>query len=205
MLERKTNKNRLSWKFIGNRKSIMNGKEPKKDIDDLWIDRETHQIIFKTLSEGPIIVPDYVDVPSPEYRSQASPTLQSKKKQPSLKVIVSGFYYEKRKSFVVPSQKIYRTDWLSPSLSKTKNKKIPLVTFQLKEKNTILQEIKQPCLKMEAELFYKSKTPKTVPFEFSPVMAVFKLPKDSHNRQLSIVVLSPKGKVMYSTTICQKR
>ena len=55
--------------------------------------------------------------------------------------------------------------------------------------------------KMEAELFYKNKAPKTLPFEFSPVMAVFKLPKDSPNRQLSIVVLSPKGKVMYSALV----
>ena len=194
-------KKRSYWKFIGNRKSIMNAKEPQENIDDLWIDRETHQIIFKTLSEGPIIVPDGVDVPSPEYKSQAFPSPQSKKKQLSLKVIVSGFYYKKRERFVVPSQKIYKTDWLSPSLSKTKNKKIPPVTFQLQEKNKILQEVRRPVFKMEAELFYKSKAPKTLPFEFSPLMAALNLPENSKNRQLRIIVLSPKGKVIYSAPV----
>ena len=188
-----------SWKIIENRKSIINDNE---NIDDQWIDRETHQIIFKTLAEGPIIVPDSVDAPSyKKHREPSSSSFQSKKEQPSLKVIVSGFYYKKRERFVVPSQKIYRTDWLSPSLSKTKNKKIPLVTFQLQEKNKILQEVRRPVFKMEAEFFYKNKAPKTLPFEFSLLMAALNLPGNSPNRQLRIVVLSPKGNVIYSAPV----
>ena len=127
---------------------------------------------------------------------------------PPKKVIVSGFYYKKRERFVVPSQKIYKTDWLSPSFSKTKNKKIPPVTFQLQEKNKILQEVRRPVFKMEAELFYKNKTSKTVPFKFSPLMVALNLPENSKNlpensknRQLRIVVLSPKGKVIYSAPV----
>ena len=42
---------------------------------------------------------------------------------------------------------------------------------------------------------------KTVPFKFSPLMAALNLPENSKNRQLRIVVLSPKGKVIYSAPV----
>ena len=58
---------------------------------------------------------------------------------------------------------------------------------------------------MEMELLYKNKPSKTVPFDFSHAMAAFNLPANYRERNLQIVVLSPKKDIMYTASVPKKR
>ena len=190
--------NKQFWRFLENKISIMN--EDRGDIDNQWIDRDTYQKTFFVLSKfGPVISSreelHNQSIVRSDYR---------KRRDSSLKAVVSGFYYEKQESFIVPKIEVYEMDSLTPSFPKIEDVNIPFVTFQLKEDDKILQEVKQPVLKMNLKLLYENKSPKIRPFEFSHAMAIFELPENIQSKNLQIVVLSPKGTVIYSSPISQK-
>ena len=124
-----------------------------------------------------------------------------RERQSSLKVITTGFYYEKEDVFVAPDIKIRETKLLTPSFSPDTQTKLSFVTFQLREGKKILQEIRRPILPMQIKTLYKDKLPETEPFEFSPFMVIFHLPQDYKERHLEIVALSPKGKEIYSAPV----
>ena len=189
-----------SWTFVEKKKSIMNSKELKEDIDDLWIDRDTFQKTFKVLSKRAVIPDDE------ELFDKSIIADYRKEKKSSVKTVVSGFYHEKEKDFVVPKIEIRKTKLLTPSFyPNTENTKLPVVIFQLKEGRRLLKEIKRPMLKFQLEILYKNKPPETEPFEFSPLMAVFKLPEDYKKRDLRIVVLSPWKKQIWTAPVLKKR
>ena len=170
------------------------------DIHDLWIDRDTYQKAFQVLSEKAVIPNDEElfgeSIVNREYETE---------KESSLKAVITGFYYEKERDFLVPDIKVQETKLSTPSFySDTENTKFPVAIFQLREGNKVLQSIKVPVFKMEIKTLYKNKNPKTEPFEFSPLMAAFRLPSDYKARNLRIVVLDPLGKEMYSVSVPKK-
>ena len=109
---------------------------------------------------------------------------------------------KKSKLFFLPKIKLRRTKLLTPSLyPQTENTKGPVITFQLKEGKKILQTIKRPILKMQVKTLYKKKSPKTEDFDFSPAIAVFKLPEGFRDRKLRIDVLGPDKTIMLKRPI----
>ena len=173
--------------------AIMNNKA---DIHNIWIDRETYQKIFKVLSKKAVIE-------NAEELHEYPITLNyQREKQNSLKIITTGFYYEKEDVFVIPDIKIRETKLLTPSFSPdTENTKLSVVTFQLREGKKILQEVIRPILPMQIKTLYKDKLPETEPFDFSPLMVIFHLPQDYKERHLEIIALSPNGKKIYSAPV----
>ena len=187
-------KNQRFWQFLENKYSIMNNQGK---IEDQWIDRDTYQKIFFVLSKLGSVIPKEIDLYK-EVQSQ-----RKQKNKTSSKVILSGFYYEKKDQFKVPRMRIRKTSFKIYSFPKTN--KIPVLTFQLKEKGRVLGLIRQALLKTEMELLYKDKSSKTFPFPFAHAMASFVLPKDYKKRDLRIVVLNPQGKQIYSVLIPKKK
>ena len=187
-----------SWTFVEKKFSIMSNEG--KNIEDKWIDRDTFQKTFKVLSKKVVIPNDE------ELLGKSIIADYRKEKKSSVKAVVSGFYHEKEKDFVVPKIEIRKTKLLTPSFyPNTENTKLPVVIFQLKEGGRLLKEIKRPLLKFQLEILYKNKPPETEPFEFSPLMAVFKLPEDYKKRDLRIVVLSPWKKRIWTAPVPKKR
>ena len=187
-----------SWKLIENKFSIVNYTE---NIDNEWIDRDTYQKTFQVLSRfiSPAIDP-WVDL---QGDSSSSSLLKDKKS--SLKAVVSGFYYEKEDAFIVPKTRVYKTSLQTTSFDqKTKKPKLPLITFQLKEKGKVLKEVKRIALKTKIESLYENGSSKTRPFPFSHVMAVFELSENYPERNLRIVILDPKENVIYSAPLLKK-
>ena len=78
---------------------------------------------------------------------------------------------------------------------------LPLLSFQLKEGEELLKEIKRPVFELDIRLLYEDKTSETEPFPFSHAMASFQLPEDYKKRNLNIFVFSPKGKLIYSAPV----
>ena len=180
------------WQFVKQKYSIMNNEG---EIEDQWIDRDTYQKIFFAFSKFGAVISEWIDL----YKE-----VQSQRKQKtSLQVVLSGFYHEKRDQFKVPRIRIRKTSFKTGSFPKTN--KIPVLTFQLKEKSRVLGLIKQGILKTNMELLYKDKSSKTVPFPFVHAMASFALPKDYKKRDLRIVVLNPQGKQIYSAPVPKKK
>ena len=167
-----------------------------RGIENQWIDRETYQKTLKVLSK-------YFPTPviKPEVKLFEETASYGKKEK---KIIVSGFYNEKQNIFALPETKISSTGKLSSSFVGETKGYFSLLTFQLKEKDKILQEIKRPAVEMEIELFYKDSPSITRPFDFSYTTAVFKLPKNHQKRDLWLSVLDPKGAVLYSAPTPKK-
>ncbi len=183
---------RQFWELITkNRYSFMGNQG---NIHNQWIDRDTYQKNMKILSTYSPAISSSVEL----YKQTSSLRLERKR------AVVTGFYNREKSAFIVPKIKIYKTKLTTPSFKQIKGINIPVVTIQLKEKNRMLQEIKRPIFKMEIELLYRSQSSKKEPFDFSHVMAVFKLPKDSKKRKLRISILSPKGDVIYSAPVPKK-
>ena len=57
---------------------------------------------------------------------------------------------------------------------------------------------------MEIKTFYRDKAPTTEPFYFSRMNAFIDLPKDQRQRDLKVIVLSPEGKEIYSSTVSKE-
>ena len=155
--------------FIGNRFSIVSDK---KDIDNKWIDRDTHQKTFRVLSQfaSPAIDP-WVDLQGDRSSSRL------RDKEPSLKAIVSGFYYEKEDAFIVSKTRIYKTKLKTPSFDfKTENPKLSFIKFQLRENGRVLEEIKRPAFKNEKGVFAGQWRLKGSPFSFFPCYGGFSSP-----------------------------
>ena len=121
------------------------------------------------------------------------------------KVIVSGFYYEKEDTFIPSKTEVYPANWISSSFKKRTEEKFPIITFQIREKNNILKEIKKPCLKMEMELIYTNGSSQTFPFPATPFTVSFNLPTNYKKRNLRFYVLNPKGQVVYSTPVWKNK
>ena len=182
------------WKFLENKVSIMHESNEDK-IRDRWIDRDTYQKTFQVLSKQAVIPKTY------ELYGNSIQYQQANKKA-SKKAILVGFYDEKKRKFILSRSKIQNTRLFTPSLSpKIENTKLPVITFQLKEGEKILQTIKQPVLKMQMEIFYKNKAPQTKPLALSPLIVAFKLPSNYQKRNLKIVVLDPWKKQIFSISI----
>ena len=194
-------KDKKAWQFIRNKYSIMNNKS---DIKNLWIDRDTFQKIFQVLSQR-VVIPNtdnFID-DSLTYRRKS---YYRKNKNSSLKAVISGFYYEKESTLIIPSVKLKKTKLATPSFyPQTENTKLPVITFELREGKTTLQKIKRPILKMQMKTLYKNKEPETKPFEFAPFIAIFDLPADYKNRDLKIIALSPTKKEIYPIPVPKTR
>ena len=183
---------RQKWNFIKNRYSIMSNEG--KSIDDIWIDRDTYQKALKILSKKAV-------VPNDEELYGESIVLYQKQES-SLKAIITGFYDERERKFLTPDLKIRKTKLFTPSVyPKTENTKLPVITFQLKEGERVLETIKQLVLKMQIKTLYKNKTSKIEPLGLSPLMAAFKIPLDYKTRSLRIVILDPWKKEISSISL----
>ena len=127
----------------------------------------------------------------------------SRQKKSLTNLFISAYCHKKKDQFKVPRMRIRKTNFETESFPKTN--KIPVLTFQLKERDKVLGSIRQAVLKTRLELLYKDKSSKAFPFPFAHAMAGFALPKDYKKRDLRIVVLSPQGKKIYSAPIPKKR
>ncbi|MCZ0933028.1 MAG: hypothetical protein OXJ52_07740 [Oligoflexia bacterium] len=186
-------KNRRVWKFLEGRYSIMSNEG--EDIKEEWIDRETYQKTFWILSQQRPALPSAYEL----YGESILYFSDRKSKQSSVKAVVSGFYSEKRDSFIVPKITVNKTNLNTSSFpEKIGDKKIPLVAFQLTEDGKVLQEVKRPALPMNFKTLYHNGAVQTEPFDFSHTMAVFPLPADREKRNLQVWILGPKGNKVYS-------
>ena len=189
---------RQSWQFLIDKTSIMSANK-KGNINNLWIDRDTYQKTFQLLSKK-VVVPN-----NEELYEDSIVFYRRKEKESSLKVIITGFYYEKEKDFLIPDIKVRKTKLSTYSFyPKTENTKIPVVIFQLKEGDKLVQQIKRPVFKMQMKTFYKNNEEKTEGFEFSPLISALNLPKNYRERNLRIVVLDPWKKEIYSSLVPKK-
>ena len=191
--------NRRIWRFLKNKKSIMNNK--RGSITNQWIDRDTYQKTFSVLSMFGAVISSDEEL----YKKSIVRSDYRKRRDKAFKAVVSGFYYEKKESFILPKMEIYEMNSLTSTFPKIEDKNIPFITLQLKKGDKILQEVKQPILKMNLKLLYEDKAPEVRPFDFSHVIASFELPEDFQNNNLQIVVLSPEGTLIYSSLISQKK
>ncbi|MCY4512124.1 MAG: hypothetical protein OXB86_00380 [Bdellovibrionales bacterium] len=181
------------FNFVKNRFSIVNNKG---DIGDIWIDRETYQKIFSVLAKKGAVIPEDDDL----YKTNSIQKLRTKR--PSLKALVSGYYRAENDSFFLPKTTIHTTRFFIPSVSSINGKKISTVTFQLRDRqDKTLQSIKRPVLKTDIEILYKNKTAKRTPFKFYHFLVALSIPESSKKRGLKAVVISPKGRVIYSAPI----
>ncbi|MCY4512908.1 MAG: hypothetical protein OXB86_04400, partial [Bdellovibrionales bacterium] len=83
----------LVFKLIRDKFSVVNNKG---NITNRWIDRDTYQKTFAVLAEKGAIIPE------DEYLYREKGAERSRVKKSSLKAIVSGFYYKRTDSFLVP-------------------------------------------------------------------------------------------------------
>ena len=185
-------KNRPFWHLI--KKDRYTVMDNQGDIKQQWIDRDTYQKNLWTLSKYDPVIPPEVNL----YKKTSS--LRARKR----KIIVSGFYNKKQNTFIVSKTRISLTKILTPSFVEKAKNNLPFITFQLKEKNMILQEIKRPVFEMEIELLYKNEFSTSRPFDFSHAVAVFKLPESYKQRNLRVFVLDPKGGIIYSAPVPKK-
>ena len=189
--------NKPFWELSDRKKySIMGGQS---GIKKQWIDRETYQKILSAIVSNL----GFVVHPWKNLFKKSSSLAILKRRSPTLKVIISGFYYEEdKRAFINPRIRLYKTRLSTKSFYPlTENTMIPVVIFQLKEGDRVLEEIKRLILKSEMELLYKNKHPIKKPFPFSHAMAVFELPTDYRDRDLRIVVLDSRKKPIYSTSV----
>ena len=192
-LDTRKENGKLIFQFVEKKFSIMNNRS---GIKNQWMLRDTFQKIFKVLSKKAVIPPDE------KLHADKSLYYYRKERRSSLKAVVSGFYDKKEQAFVLPQIKLRRTKLLTPSLyPQIKNTKGPVITFQLKEGKKILQTIKRPILKMQIKTLYKKKAPKIEDFDFSPAIAVFKLPEGFRDRKLRIDVLGEDKTIMLKRLI----
>ena len=158
-------------------KSVMHSTTP--DVSRRWIDRDTYQKIFSTLS-------------SSSFRANRS-------KYSVLKIITSGYYHEEKDSFVISAVRTFKTVFLTPSFSD----KGKAVRVQLRDKKgNILQEIKQPVVKMMIKFI--SQTAQhldDIPLPYSYTMAALDIPRNKKIEDLRVAVISPRGKLMYSAAV----
>ena len=197
-LETWTSGNRRVWNFLKDKYSIMNNRG---SIKDRWIDRETYQKNLWIFSYLTPAIPSNYEL----YGQSIIYFRDSKSKESSTKAIISGFYDEKEDSFVVPKITVNKTDLNTDSFpEKIGDKKIPLMTFQLRENGKVLQEVKRPVFPMNIKTLYVDETSQTEPFDFSHAMAVFQLPKDREKRNLEVRVLNPKRNKIYSAFLSKK-
>ena len=141
-----------AFRFVKNKFSILSDIS---GIKRLWIDRDSYQKIFSTLAEIGAVVPEDIDL----YRTNSSKKLKVKKL--SLRALVSGFYYAKNDSFLLPKTTVNKTRFTVSSVSSIGGQKISTVIFQLRDKrNKTLQSLKRPLLKTDIEIFIKIKQQK---------------------------------------------
>ena len=178
-----------TWSFIMNRFSIMDNRG---DIFDQWIDRETHQKMFEKLSS---------------VRGGVTALKQSisKQKKNLTNLFISAYYHSKKDTLIVPEMEIQKSNMMINSFPKKKGRKIPFLTFQLREKGKVLKEKRHPVLKMEAEFFYKDGDIKAFPFPASPFLAQFSLPADYKKRDLRVYVFNPQGKRIYKAPVLKRK
>ena len=207
------NRNGQNWKFLKDKFSIMTSES---GIDNLWIDRETYQKTFQVLSGKAVIPPN-----EKLYRKLIKAYSYQREQYSSSKAIITGFYYKEKNAFISSSIKVRKTKLLTPSFSSDtrvykvnfsssffsnmENTTVAILTFQLREGQKILQEIKRSFFEMQIKTLYENHAPKIENFEFSPGMAIFNLPQDYRQRNLSIVILNHKGKQIYSAPIPIKK
>ena len=188
--------NKTFWGLSDRKKYTIMDSQP--DITEQWIDRDTYQKnLWAIVSNLGFVINPWRKL------FQNSPSSSNLERPPrTLKVIVSGFYYEDEKAFVNPKIKVRKTRLSTKSFyPKTENTMIPVVIFQLKERKRVLKEIKRLILKSEMELLYRDRPSIKRPFPFSHAMATFNLPADYRNRNLRIVVLDPWKKPIYSSSV----
>ena len=178
-----------TWEFVFNKYSIMDNEG---DIFNKWIDRETHQKMFKKLSltKGGVTA-----------LKQSIP--EQKKNLTNL--FISAYYHNKKDTLIVPEMEIQKSNMMINSFPKKKSRKIPFLTFQLREKGKVLKEKRHPVLKMEAEFFYKDGDIKAFPFPASPFLAQFSLPADYKKRDLRVYVFNPQGKRIYKAPVLKRK
>ena len=182
-----------SWKVIKNKHSIVSDEGGR--IADLWIDRDTFQKNFWLASHFPSLgIDPWVDL-----FDEADESRRLKNRKSSLKAVVSGFYYEEEEAFIIPTTTVYKTTLKTMSFPSEVS--LPLLSFQLKEGEELLKEIKRPVFQLDIELLYENEISETRPFPFSHAMASFQLPEDYEKRNLNVFVFSPKGKLIYSATV----
>ena len=173
------------WQFVEDRWSIMNNEgnfyNNRRNDDDIWIDRETFQKSFKVLSErkGGVATEDenFLDEESRE--------------QVKSKVIFSGFY-DTKKNKVILSKKIIKKTSLKTA-SAPKDKSIPTIKFQLKDKKgKVIKEVNQAIFNLEMKLIYKDRPHKKIKTSLSPFLVSFDINENDNNKEFALNVINPK-------------
>ena len=173
------------WQFVEKRWSIMNNEgnfyNNRRNDDDIWIDRETFQKSFKVLSErkGGVATEDenFLDEESRE--------------QVKSKVIFSGFY-DTKKNKVILSKKIIKKTSLKTA-SAPKDKSIPTIKFQLKDKKgKVIKEVNQAIFNLEMKLIYKDRPHKKIKTSLSPFLVSFDINENDNNKEFALNVINPK-------------
>ena len=121
------------------------------------------------------------------------------------KILVAGFYHKKQNHFAVPKVKSIETSFLT-SYPKQPVENEEHLTFQLKDKNQVLQEISRPVYKTRLGFLHKkghskNTSCKAVPFDFSYLDAIFSIPWHKKLENLRIVVLGPQKNEIFSSSI----
>ena len=188
---------KYKWSLIKERFSFMSNIVGGS-MNHLWIDRDSYQKILSTAIRHKSFVMD----PWVHLYDEVEQSINNKQTRDSLKAVISGFYYEKKDRFILAKTDILKNKMKEFSLSE--NVDVPTLTFQLKEGKTVLQQIKRPVFDLEMEVLYKNKASEKKPFPFFHTRVAFKLPRDYKQRNLSILVLNPKKKLIYSTIVPKK-
>lgn len=121
------------------------------------------------------------------------------------KIVVSGFYSLENERFIVPNICMAKTDQTTPSFE-TEDPEIPVVVFQLTDLETgqTVQQINQPYVKAEFEVFYEDRHPERLP---APTLfiVIFDLPQDREHWDFSVHVISEKGNVVFTAPASVKQ
>ena len=189
-------KGKVFWNFIADRLSIM---DEEQDIEQLWIDRESHQKVFSVAAKISRVIQ--------EKKQEQDRQLGSLPQNSILKkILVAGFYHEEQNDFIVPKVKTLETSLLTPSYSRQLIGNENYLTFQLKDKNQTLDEITRPVYKTHLGFLHQKEHSKNIackdiPFDFSYLQAAFNIPKHGKLKDLRIVVLDSKQNEIFSSSI----
>ena len=200
-LETWIEKGRLSWSFIKDRFSIMDNRQ---DIEQLWIDRESHQRVFSVMAKVSRVIQ--------EKKWQQNPQLGYLPQNSILKkILVAGFYHKERDKFIVPQIKTLETTLSTPSHPEQPVGNGDYLTLLLRDEkeNKTLQKIIRPVYKTHLGFLHQkehsNKTScKAVPFDFSYLHAAFDIPEYKNLEDLQIVVLGLKGNEIFSSYVLKE-
>ncbi|MDE0208158.1 MAG: hypothetical protein OXP66_19255 [Candidatus Tectomicrobia bacterium] len=120
---------------------------------------------------------------------------------PPLKLTVAAFYYPEEEKVIALKMKISRTDSAARSAPAPDDKTVPFVTFQLRCKGRVVQEVKQPHYDVVMEESFEDGTRKRVDFPASLHAVALEIPDESEWHELRIYVISHKGNVIYFSPI----